>query len=141
MSKSSLSCAVESLEETIDDINERLAAVEDVEDAQDIEERLEKKLERFEKRLLDVEYVTDNLKSNIGEIATRKAKPVTDVTPSGSNRIAADTLPTDSNGLILVKEGQQFVTEDGQIYRLCPRADNSKLDFAFCGLLKKKKAA
>ena len=133
MSKSSLSCAVESLEETIDDINERLAAVEDVEDAQDIEERLEKKLERFEKRLLDVEYVTDNLKSNIGEIATRKAKPVTDVAPLDSKDL------TDSNGLIKVKEGQKFVTEDGRIFMVC-KFDKGQ-DFAFCGLLKNKKAA
>lgn len=136
MSKSPLSCAIEDVEETIDDINGRLAAVEDVENAQDIEARLEKKLERFEKRLLDVEYVTDNLKSAIGNnLSARSSKPVDDVTPLDSKDL------TDSNGLIKVKEGQKFVTEDGQIYMLCPRADNSKLDFAFCGLLKSKKAA
>jgi len=50
----------------------------------------------------------------------------------------ADTPPT---GLIKVKEGQRFVTEDGGIYMVCKRADNDKLDFAFCGLLGSKKAA
>ena len=54
---------------------------------------------------------------------------------------AADTPSADSNGLIAVKEGQRFLTDDGQIYQLCPRADNGKLDFAFTGLLRDKKAA
>ena len=104
MAKSALSCAIEGVEKRFDKIEERLG---------------------------DVEYVTDNLKSNIGDI----------ITAAGSSKPVTDALPTDSNGLIKVKEGQRFVTDDGQIYQLCPRADNGKLDFAFCGLLKKKKAA
>ena len=104
MAKSALSCAIEGVEKRFDKIEERLG---------------------------DVEYVTDNLRSNIGDIAAAQS----------SNRIAADTLPVDKNGLITVEEGQRFLTRDGGIYQVCQRADNGKMDFAFCGLLKNKKAA